>query len=70
LVFAYYIAAPAEEVWDGFVPKEANQKIFAGADFEVDLRPGGAKTWSGSDHNGNPTMMPSEYWVARPRRLI
>ena len=37
LIFTYYIAAPAEKVWDGFVSREANQKIFAGADFEVDL---------------------------------
>src|SRR5262245_52257121 len=52
LVFTYYIAAPAEKVWDGFVSKEANQKIFAGADFEVDLRPGGAMTWSGPGRDG------------------
>ena len=47
LIFTYYIAAPAERVWDGFVSKDANQKIFMGADFEVDLKPGGAMTWSG-----------------------
>jgi uncharacterized protein YndB with AHSA1/START domain len=32
LTFTYYIAAPVEKVWDGFVSKEANQKIFMGAD--------------------------------------
>lgn len=52
LIFTYYIAAPAEKVWDGFVSKEANQKIFAGADFELDLRPGGAMTWSGPSREG------------------
>ena len=41
LMFTYYMAAPVEKVWEGFVSKEANQKIFMGADFEVDLRPGG-----------------------------
>jgi hypothetical protein len=41
LIFTYYIAAPVEKVWDGFVSKESNQKIFMGADFEVDLQPGG-----------------------------
>src|SRR5437763_6092714 len=55
LIFTYYIAAPAEKVWDGFVSKEANQKSFAGADFDVDLRPGGAMTWSGPGKDGRPT---------------
>jgi len=47
LVFTYYIAAPVEKVWDGFVSKASNQTIFMGANFEVDLKPGGAMTWSG-----------------------
>jgi uncharacterized protein YndB with AHSA1/START domain len=55
LTFTYYIAAPVEKVWDGFVSKEANQKIFMGADFEVDLRPGGTMTWSGPGKDGKPT---------------
>src|SRR5258708_19438150 len=54
LIFTYYIAAPVEKVWSGFVSKEANQKIFMGADFEVDLRPGGAMTWSGPGKDGKP----------------
>src|ERR1700756_128780 len=54
LIFTYYIAAPAEKVWDGFVSKEANQKIFMGADFEVDLKPGGSMTWSGPGKDGKP----------------
>ena len=55
LVFTYYIAAPIEKVWDGFVSKETNQTIFMGVDFEVDLRPGGAMTWSGPGHDGQRT---------------
>jgi uncharacterized protein YndB with AHSA1/START domain len=54
LIFTYYIAAPVEKVWDGFVSKEANQKIFIGADFQVDLKPGGAMTWSGPGKDGKP----------------
>jgi len=54
LVFTYYIAAPIEKVWDGFVSKEANQTIFVGADFEVDLKPGGSMTWSGPGKDGKP----------------
>ena len=55
LVFTFYIAAPLDKVWNGFVSKEANQVIFMGADFEVDLRPGGAMTWSGPGKDGRPT---------------
>jgi uncharacterized protein YndB with AHSA1/START domain len=52
LRFTFYIASPIEKVWDGFVSKEINQKIFMGAEFEVDLRPGGAMTWSGPAKDG------------------
>ena len=55
LIFTYYIAAPLAKVWDGFVSKEANQKIFMGADFELDLRPGGIMAWSGPGKDGKPT---------------
>lgn len=41
LRFVFYIAAPIEKVWNGFVSKEANRTIFMGADFDVDLKPGG-----------------------------
>ena len=54
LVFTYYIAAPIEKVWAGFVSKEANQAIFMGADFEVDLTPGGSMNWSGPGKDGKP----------------
>lgn len=52
LVFTYYIAAPVEKVWEGFVSKEANATIFLGAEFEVELVPGGAMTWSGPGKDG------------------
>jgi uncharacterized protein YndB with AHSA1/START domain len=54
LVFTYYIAAPIEKVWDGFISKEANRTIFMGADFEVELKPDGSMTWSGSGKDGKP----------------
>lgn len=54
LVCTFYIAAPIEKVWDGFVSKEANRTIFMGADFDVDLKPGGAMTWSGPGKDGKP----------------
>ena len=55
LTFTFYIAAPIERVWDGFVSREANQTIFMGADFQVDLKPGGAMTWSGPGKDGART---------------
>ena len=55
LIFTYYIAAPVEKVWDGFVSKDVNRKIFMGAEFAVDLKPGGAMTWSGPGKDGKPT---------------
>ena len=55
LVFTFYIAAPIEKVWDGFVSKDANRTIFMGADFDVELEPGGAMTWSGPGKDGQPT---------------
>ena len=54
LVFTFYIAAPIEKVWDGFVSKEANKTIFMGADFEIDLRAGGTMSWSGPGKDGRP----------------
>ena len=71
LIFTYYIAAPAEKVWDGFVSKEANQTIFMGADFEVDLRPGGAMTWSGPGHDGKPMrFVTGEVLRVEPQTLL
>jgi uncharacterized protein YndB with AHSA1/START domain len=52
LVFTFYIAAPIEKVWNGFVSKETNQIIFMGADFEIELQPGGAMNWSGPGKDG------------------
>ena len=55
LTFTFYIAAPIDKVWNGFVSKEANRTIFMGADFDVDLEPGGAMSWSGPGKDGKPT---------------
>ena len=65
LIFTFYIAAPIQKVWDGFVSKEANEKIFMGADFEVELRPGGSMTWSGPGKDGKPTR----YVTGRVQRV-
>lgn len=65
LTFTFYIAAPIEEVWDGFVSKEANRTIFTGADFELDPKPGGSMTLSGPGNDGKPTR----YVTGRVLRL-
>ncbi len=65
LTFTFYIAASIEKVWDGFVSKEANRTIFMGADFEIDLKPGGSMTWSGPGKDGKPTR----YVTGRIRRV-
>ena len=71
LIFTYYIAAPVEKVWNGFVSKEANRQIFMGADFEVDLTPGGAMTWSGPGPDGKPMRyVTGEVLRAEPPTLL
>jgi uncharacterized protein YndB with AHSA1/START domain len=55
LVFTFYIAAPIEKVWNGFVSKEVNRTIFMGADFDIDLRAGGPMSWSGPGKDGERT---------------
>jgi len=52
LHFVFYIAATPEKVWEGFVSPESNRIIFMGAEFEADLRPGGAMQWVGPGPDG------------------
>ena len=49
--FVFYIAAPMEKVWEGFVGEEANRAIFS-TDFEIDLKPGGSIAWVGKGQDG------------------
>jgi len=71
LTFTYYIAAPVEKVWNGFVSKEANRQIFMGADFDVDLRVGGTMTWSGPGKDGKPTRyVTGEVLRVEPLKLL
>lgn len=51
LKFVFYIAAPAEKVWEGFVSPESNRILF-GADLEADLKPGGSMAWAGAGPDG------------------
>jgi uncharacterized protein YndB with AHSA1/START domain len=55
LHFIFYIAAPPEKVWEGFVSQESNRTIFAGAEFHADLTAGGTIEWVGPGTDGKPT---------------
>jgi uncharacterized protein YndB with AHSA1/START domain len=52
LTFVFYVAAPPEKVWEGFVSPESNRVIFMGAELEADLKPGGSMNWVGTDPDG------------------
>lgn len=47
LKYVFYIAATPEKVWEGFVSRESNRIIFAGAEFQADFKPGGLLAWVG-----------------------
>ena len=71
LTFTFYIAAPIDKVWNGFVSKEANRTIFMGADFEVELKAGGSMTWSGPGKDGKPMRyVTGEVLRAEPPKLL
>jgi len=57
LHYVFYIAAMPEQVWEGWVSRESNRVIFAGADFEADLRPGGSMAWIAPGPDGKPTAV-------------
>jgi uncharacterized protein YndB with AHSA1/START domain len=52
LHFVFYIAAPPDKVWEGFVSPESNRVLFMGAELEADLKPGGAMNWVGPGADG------------------
>ena len=68
--FVFYIAAPAEKVWEGFVSQESNRAIFS-TDFEIDLKPGGQITWVGTGPDGKRVAyVHGEVDKAEPPKLL
>jgi len=57
LHYVFYIAVKPEQVWEGWVSRESNRMIFAGADFEADLRPDGSMAWIAPGPDGKPTAV-------------
>ena len=69
--FVFYIAAPAEKVWEGFVSPESNRVLFMGAELEADLRPGGAMNWVGAGPDGKRvTFVRGEVIKVEPPKLL
>jgi uncharacterized protein YndB with AHSA1/START domain len=54
LSYVFYIAAPQQKVWEGFVSPESNRIIFAGAELQADFSPGGSIAWVGPGPDGKP----------------
>jgi uncharacterized protein YndB with AHSA1/START domain len=71
LHFVFYFAVSPEKVWEGLVSAEVNRVIFMGAEFAVDLRPGGAMTYSGPGPDGKPmTYVRCQILDVEPERLL
>src|SRR5277367_721529 len=54
LRYVYYIVAPPEKVWEGFVSKESNRILFGGAELEAEWKAGGSMAWVGPGSDGKP----------------
>jgi uncharacterized protein YndB with AHSA1/START domain len=71
LKFVFYIGAPVEKVWEGFVSPESNRVIFGGAELEAELKPGGAMNWTGPGPDGKRvTYVHGEVLKAEPPKLL
>jgi len=71
LHLVFYIAAPQEKVWEGFVSAESNRILFMGAELEVELRPGGPMNWVGPGPDGKRiTYVGGEVLQADAPRLL
>jgi uncharacterized protein YndB with AHSA1/START domain len=71
LRFVFYFAVDTARAWEGFVSAETNRIIFAGAELETDLRPGGAMNWVGPGPDGKPVAYVRGQVVAvDPPRLL
>ena len=57
LKFVFYFAVKPERLWEGLFSPEPNRIIFGGAEFEADLKPGGAMKWMGPGPDGKPATL-------------
>jgi uncharacterized protein YndB with AHSA1/START domain len=71
LHFVFYFAAPPDKVWEGFVSPESNRIIFAGAELEAELKPGGSMNWVGPGADGKPNVyVRGEVLQSEPPKLL
>lgn len=71
LHFVFYIAAPPDKVWEGFVSAESNRILFMGAELEADLKPGGSMNWVGTGPDGKRTIyVRGEVLQSEPPKLL
>ena len=71
LHFVFYIAAPPDKVWEGFVSPESNRVLFMGAELEADLKPGGSMNWVGTGPDGKrTTYVRGEVLQSDPPKLL
>ncbi|HEV2578171.1 MAG TPA: SRPBCC domain-containing protein [Acidobacteriaceae bacterium] len=71
LEFVFYIAAPAEKVWEGFTSAESNRVLFMGATLEAELKPGGSMNWVGTGPDGkHVTFVRGEVIKAERPKLL
>ena len=71
LHFVFYIAAPPNQVWNGFVSAESNRVLFMGAELEADLKPGGSMNWVGTGADGKRICyVRGEVLQSEPPRLL
>jgi uncharacterized protein YndB with AHSA1/START domain len=71
LQFVFYFAVKPETLWEGLVSPESNRIIFAGAEFEADVRPGGSMKWIGPGADGKPaTLVKGEILRFEPPKLL
>ena len=71
LRFVFYFAVKPEKLWDGLFSPESNRIIFAGADFEADLKPGRDMKWIGPGPDGKPAVLvKGEILRSEPPKLL
>jgi uncharacterized protein YndB with AHSA1/START domain len=71
LTFVFYVAVKPEKLWEGLLSPESNRIIFAGADFEADLKAGGHLKWIGPGPDGKPaTLVGGEVLRCEPPKLL
>jgi len=71
LHFVFYFAVGPQQLWDGLFSRESNRIIFMGADFEANLRPGGAMAWKGPGADGKiTTLVSGEVLRSEPPKIL